>query len=69
MKRLTDQQAAILGFIRAFIEANQYPPSVRDIAEGFGITPRAAHDHLDALVKKEAIHREKGKARAIVPIM
>ena len=43
-----------------------YPPTVREVAAHFGIQPRAAADHLEALKRKGQLHREPGRSRGLV---
>lgn len=64
MIELTRRQTEVLNFIKDYIENNSYAPSVRDIASYFGITPKAAHDHLRALEKKGKIHSQSGISRS-----
>ncbi len=64
MKGLTDRQREVLEFIKRYIESNSYAPAVRDIAKRFGITVKAAHDHLKALERKGAIHSSEGISRS-----
>ncbi|MEA5031380.1 MAG: transcriptional repressor LexA [Sphaerochaeta sp.] len=64
MKGLTDRQREVLEFIKRYIESNSYAPAVRDIAKQFGITVKAAHDHLKALERKGAIHSSEGISRS-----
>lgn len=62
---LTLRQKEIFNFVRAFIRERGYPPSVREIAEHFGIYPRAAFDHLKALEKKGYLKREGSMSRSL----
>lgn len=62
---LTSKQEAIYNFICNYLESKGYPPSIREIAEEFDITPKGAYDHLKALEKKGFIKTEKNKSRAI----
>ncbi|MFN3603694.1 MAG: transcriptional repressor LexA [Leptonema sp. (in: bacteria)] len=62
---LTEKQQAILKYICSYLEIKGYPPSIREIAEEFNITPKGAYDHLKALEKKGFIKTEKNKSRAI----
>lgn len=69
---LTPKQQAIFHFIRRYIEANGYPPAIRDIGKAFDIaSPNGVMCHLRALQKKGHIHRDEktethgGRARAI----
>lgn len=64
MKALTERQQEVLDFIKHYIESNSYAPAVRDIAKEFGITVKAAHDHLKALERKGAIHSSEGISRS-----
>ncbi len=66
---LTDRQAEVLEFIRAYTEGNGYAPSVRDISIRFDIALRAVSDHLDALERKGSIRRTDGVARSIVIVV
>src|SRR6202049_2647293 len=64
--QLTDRQREIYEFIRERIERRGYPPTVREIGDGFGIkSPNGVMCHLNALVKKGLILRAEQSARAI----
>jgi repressor LexA len=52
MKELTERQQRILNCIIEYINSHAYPPTIREIAEHFGISIKGAHDHLTALKKK-----------------
>jgi repressor LexA len=52
-------------FIEDYITANNYPPTVREIAGHFGFSAKAAHDHIIALKKKAYIKAESNCSRAI----
>src|SRR5205809_4455420 len=43
--------------MRSFSDRHGAPPTVREIAERFRFTPRAAFDHLRALERKGMLHR------------
>jgi repressor LexA len=62
---LTSRQKEIFNFVREFIRARGYPPSVREIGEHFNIYPRAAFDHLKALEKKGYLKRQGSMSRGI----
>jgi len=65
-KKLTERQKEIFAFIRGFISAGGYPPSLREICARFAINgPNNAAKHLDALEKKGFIRRRRGRARGI----
>lgn len=65
MTPLTDRQTEILGFIREFINANKYPPSIKEIADAFGITIKGAWDHCNAIERKGYIRHTPGISRSI----
>jgi repressor LexA len=65
-KEMTHRQQAILEFIYEHTRENGYPPTIRGIADHFGIkSPNGVADHLKALVKKGEIRISPNKARAI----
>jgi len=54
---MTQRQREVLGFMRGFSDKQGAPPTVREIAERFRFTPRAAFDHLRALERKGMLQR------------
>ena len=62
---LTDKQNTIYEFIRDSISQTGFPPTVREIAERFEMTPKGAHDHIKAIEKKGFIKCTQNKSRAI----
>ena len=63
MRELTSRQHDVAEFIREFSERNGVPPTVREIGDKFGITPRAAFDHLRALERKGVLQRRATTGR------
>lgn len=64
--QLTPKQHSILEFLRGFIEENQYPPSIRDIQTGCGISSTSVVDYnLKQLERKGFIRRDREVSRAI----
>jgi repressor LexA len=63
MRELTSRQRDVLNFIRAFSTRHGAPPTVREIADKFHVTPRAAFDHLRALERKGALQRRAAGRR------
>ena len=55
MKELTQRQKEVAQFIENYMDSNGYAPSVRNIADHFGFSPKAAYDHMTALKKKNII--------------
>jgi repressor LexA len=66
---MTQRQREVLGFMRGFSDKHGAPPTVREIAERFRFTPRAAFDHLRALERKGMLQRrvtDKRVSRTLV---
>jgi repressor LexA len=63
---LTEKQRQILDFIVERVLEQGMPPTLREIAERFGLqSVRSVQTHLDALEKKGVIRRLAGKSRGI----
>lgn len=61
---MTERQQAILDFIRDY--PHQYPPTVREIGEGVGLSSSSTvHHHLTELVNKGYIERRPNSPRCI----
>jgi repressor LexA len=66
MKKLSDKQSRILGFLNGFITENGYPPAIRDIQAGCGISSTSVVDYnLNILEKEGYIHRQAEVSRGI----
>ncbi len=65
MRPVTARQQEVLSFIQRFIQTNRYPPTIREIAESFNVSVKAAHDHVKALEKKEMIRYDANRSRTI----
>ncbi|GIW14206.1 MAG: LexA repressor [Tepidiforma sp.] len=66
MNNLSPRQQQILDFLRAFIEEHDYPPSIRDIQEGCGISSTSVVDYnLRKLEEKGYIRRDREISRGI----
>lgn len=52
-------------FIQGFIMEMTYPPTIREIASEFGISVKAAFDHIKALEKKDMIKSGTNKSRSL----
>src|SRR3972149_4101365 len=64
---LPEKQRAILEFLREFVEQHDYPPSIRDIQVGCGMSSTSVVDYnLKALQQRGYIRRDKEGSRAIV---
>lgn len=63
---LTKRQASVFKYIRETIGERGYGPTVREIAEEFGIaSPNGAMGHIRALTKKGLIKRTANRSRSI----
>jgi repressor LexA len=62
---LTARQKAVLALVEKSVERRGYPPSLRELAAGLGVSStRGVEKHLAALEKKGALRRGEG-ARAL----
>ncbi len=63
---LTERQKQVLDYIKDFTIDKGYPPSVREICAGIGLSSTASvHNHLHTLQKMGFIQRDSAKPRAI----
>lgn len=65
MKGLTERQQEVALFIEQYFDNYGYAPSLRDIANNFGFSPKAAYDHLRALEKKNVIKTADNLPRSL----
>ena len=64
-KGLTKRQEEILDFIVGRVRDEGFPPTLKEIAERFGLaSPNAARDHVLALERKGFLRRTGEKSRA-----
>jgi repressor LexA len=64
--QLTARQRGILDVIESSMRERGYPPSVREIGEGVGLTsPSTVHTHLATLQRLGYLKRDATKPRAI----
>lgn len=64
--RLSEKQRSILDFLAQFIEEHDYPPSIRDIQHGCGISSTSVVDYnLRRLEERGFIRRDREISRAI----
>ena len=65
-KDLTKKQEETLIFLKKFMVAHGFPPSVREICQGMGLSsPATAHTHLKELEAKGFIRKQNSKFRTI----
>jgi len=65
MKEPTQRQKDVLDFITEFLRAHSYPPTIREIADHFTVSVRAAYDHVTALKRKGLIKIEDKRSRTM----
>ena len=66
MSELSTKQAHIIEFIRDFIDEKDYPPSIRDIQFGCGISSTSVVDYnLRRLEEKGLLRRDREVSRGI----
>lgn len=66
MKALTERQIEVSKFIEEYIDENGFAPSVRNVADHFNFSPKAAYDHLNALKKKGVLKIADNLPRSVV---
>jgi repressor LexA len=84
MRTLSARQQKILNFIRGFVQEQAFPPTVRDIVRGCGISSTSVADYNLAILEREGFlkrHREVSRGiellgetsvkgnRAAIPLM
>ena len=66
MSELSTKQSQIIEFIRDFIDEKDYPPSIRDIQFGCGISSTSVVDYnLRRLEEKGLLRRDREVSRGI----
>lgn len=66
MTELTDAQRQVFEFIRDRLSAGFPAPSFREVAKRFRWkSPKAASDHINAIIRKGWLASEAGKARSL----
>jgi len=62
---LTPKQIRVLTFIRNFINARGYSPTMQEIADTLGVSKVTAFDHVEELIAKGYLKRSRHKARSL----
>lgn len=66
MPRTSNKQAEILDYLRQFLSANGYAPSVREICSAVGLrSTSSVHYHLSELKRRGLIEMEDNKNRTL----
>ena len=67
MVKLSGRQKAILGFVKRYIDDHQYPPTIREICRGTGMSSTSVVSYnLVRLEREGLIRRDRGVSRGIV---
>lgn len=65
---LTRRQSDVLAFIRSYVAAKGYAPSLHEIGAALGLSSLATvHKHLENLKEKGYIERQWNKSRSMLP--
>ena len=62
---LTPKQLKIVQLIRGYRVTNGYSPTMQELAKEIGVSKVTVFEHVEALIKKGALHREPNKARSL----
>ncbi len=62
---LTPKQLRILQLIRDHRIAHGYSPTMQELADELGVSKVTVFEHVEALIKKDALRREPNKARSL----
>lgn len=62
---LTPKQLTILNRIRESRLTRGYSPTMQELADELGVSKVTVFEHVEALIRKGALHREKNKARSL----
>ncbi len=65
-KEITDKQNNVLDFIKKFTATHGYPPSIREIGKGLGLSsPATVHTHVKKLCNAGYLKVDNNKFRAM----
>lgn len=66
LKQITDKQNNVLDFIKKFTADHGYPPSIREIGKGLGLSsPATVHTHVKKLCNAGYLKVDNNKFRAM----
>jgi repressor LexA len=65
-KKGEDKQQKILAFVNEYMRENGYPPSIREICKGVGLSSTSTvHAHLETLKKNGLLEKADSKSRGL----
>ncbi len=62
---LTPKQLRVLTYIRDYMNARGYAPTMQELADEFGVSKVTVFEHIAALQKKHFLRRARHKARSL----
>ena len=62
---LTAKQIGVLRFFRDYRRRNGIAPTLEEAAEELGVSKITVYEHLNQLIKKGAVRRDKARARSV----
>ena len=62
---LTEKQIRVLRYFRDYRRQHGIAPTLEEAATALGVSKITIYEHLNHLVQKGAVHRDKAKARAV----
>lgn len=65
MDRLTERQGEVYNYVRRYIDLNEYPPTIAEIADHLGVCGNSAYGHIKALRRKGYLTTAPGKVRTL----
>jgi repressor LexA len=65
MINLTQKQIGVLRFFRDYRRETGIAPTLEEAAQELGVSKITVYEHLNQLVKKGAVRRDKARARAV----
>ena len=69
MEKMSKKQQRVYDYVVEYIAEHGYPPAVREIGKGLGLTsPSTVHFHLKHLAELGYINKADKMGRAIVPV-
>lgn len=65
-RKSSEKQEQILAFVNDYIKENGYPPSIREICKGVGLSSTSTvHAHLNNLMQSGLIKKDNSRSRGI----
>jgi hypothetical protein len=66
---LSDRQVAIMSFVEEYVQEHPYPPSIRDISRGVGISSTSnVSYHINRLIEQGYLSKQPGTSRTLVAL-